>query len=159
VHGPPGDHEGEREQARPDQVGNAEVGDLGEQATADRAAHHRDPIGDLPLGEGRLQRAGVPGRLQAVDQPGLGGAAEEGEPETEQHRRSGPGNERRAGLPQQQVEQGRAEQGGGAEQERDTPADGVRDDAGRHLEQHHPDGEERVHPRSFRRTRSTRALR
>ena len=53
-------------------------------------------------------------------------------------------SERRLDLPHDEVEQRGAEQRGGTEQEREPPSARVGDDAGRDLEEHLADGEERV---------------
>ena len=85
-----------------------------------------------------------PGRLERVDEPRLGRAGEEREPEAEEDRGDRPAPQRRVDLPHDEVQEGRHEEGGRAEHVREPPAARVGDDAGRHLEDHLADGEERV---------------
>ena len=124
--------------------GHAEAGRLGDQAAGDRAGQHRDPGDDLAPAEDRLEVAVEAGRRERVDQPRLDRPGEEGEAEPEQHRGHRPLPEGRLDLPQGDVEHGRDGQRHRAEQVGDPAADGVGDDPGRDLEEHHPGGEEGV---------------
>ena len=99
---------------------------------------------DLPAAEHRLQLAREARRRERVDEPRLDRAGEEREPQAEQHRGHRPLPERCLDLPEQHVEQGRRGQRHRAEQVRGAAPDRVGDDPGRHLEQHHPRGEEGV---------------
>ena len=125
-------------------VRHAEPVELGHDTAEDRAREHRDAGHDLGPREDPLQRSPVARGLERVDQPGLGGAREEREPEPEEDRRDRPAEEAGADLPHHEVEERREHQRGGAEQEREPPAPRVGDDAGRDLEQDLADGEERV---------------
>ena len=144
VHEQERDHQRHAEQTSPDQVWDAEVGDLGDDAAEDRAGQHGDPGDDLGLGEDRLEGAAEARRLERVDEPGLGRPREEREAEPEQDRRERPSEQPGADLPHDEIEQGREQRGGRAQQEREPATTGVGDHPGRDLEQHLSDGEERV---------------
>ena len=128
----------------PDHVRDPESGELGDDAAEDGAGQHRGAGDDLGPREDPLQGPRVARRLERVDQPRLGRAGEEREPESEQDRRDRPADEPGADLPHHEVQERRQHQGGGAEQEREPAATRVGDDAGRDLEQDLADGEEGV---------------
>ena len=144
VHEPPRDDERHAEHRRAQQVGHAQVGRLGDHAAEHRPGEHRRAADRL--GPCRRPFRGCPeaGRRQGVDQPRLGRAREEREPEAEDDRGHGPADERRVDVPHDQVQQGRDEQRRRPEQEGEAPAARVGDDPGRDLEHHLPDREERV---------------
>ena len=109
-----------------------------------RAGEHADAGDDLTTSEDRFEAAVEAGRVERVDQPGFDRPGEEGEAESEQHRDDRPGPERSLDLPEQHVEQCGLHQGDRAGQVGDPPADGVGDDPGRDLEEHHAGGEKGV---------------
>ena len=123
---------------------HAKTGLLGDEASRDRAAEHRRSRDHLAAPEHRLHVAAVAGGGERVDQPRFDSAGEERESEAEQQGDNRPLPERRLDLPEHDVEQRRRRQRQRAEQVRRTAPDGVGDDPGRHLEQHHPGREERV---------------
>ena len=91
-----------------------------------------------------LQVALEAGRVERVNQPGLGSTREERESQAEQDRGDRPAPQRRMELPHHQVEEGGDEQRGGAQHIRESPAAGVGHHAGRHLEDDLANGEEGV---------------
>ena len=144
VHEQERDHQRHPEQTSADQVWHAEVGDLGDDTAQDGAGQHRDSGDDLRLGEDRLQRAAEAGRLERIDEPRLGRPREEREAEPKQDRGERPSEQPGADLPHHEVEQGREQESGRAQQERETATAGIGDHSGRDLEQHLADSEERV---------------
>jgi hypothetical protein len=149
VHEPEGEPEHHDQDEAADHERHAEAGLAGDEAAGDRADQHRRAADDLATAEDRLQLTGVAGRGERVDQPGLDRAGEEGEAEPEQHRGERPLPERRSDLPEQHVEKGRRHQRQRSEQVGDAAPDRVGDDPRRHLEQHHPGGEEGVRRERF----------
>ena len=129
---------------RPDQVRDAQVRHLRDEAARDRADQHRHAADHLGPAEDVLEVAREAGRLQRVDQPRLGGAGEEREAQAQQDRGDRPAPQRRVDLPHHQVQEGRHEQRGRAEHVRELPAARVGHDAGGHLEDHLADREEGV---------------
>ncbi len=144
AHEQEGCHQGHAQHERPQQVGHAEVGHLRHDAAQHGAAQHRHAADGLAAAEDGLEVAAEAGGAERVDQPGLGGAAEEGEPQAQQDGGEGPADERRLELPHGQVEQRGQQQDGRAEHEGEAAPPRVRHDAGGNLEDHHPDGEEGV---------------
>ena len=94
------------------------------------------PRHDLCPGEDGFERAREAGRAQRIDEPRLGRAGEEREPQPEQDRSDRPAEEPGADLPHDQVQERRGEQRRGPEQEREAATAGVGHDPGRDLEQH-----------------------
>ena len=74
-------------------IGHAEAGHLGHEAAEHRAAQHGHAADGLATAEDGLEVALEAGGAERIDQPGLRGAAEEGEAETEQHGGQGPADE------------------------------------------------------------------
>ena len=139
-----GDGEGQAQHRRPQQVRDAQVGDLRDVPAANRAAEHGDAVHDLPLRQHALERSFEAGRGERVDEPGLHGAREEREAQSDADGCEDPTPKRSLAMPHPQIEQGRRQQRRGAEQERRTSAPRVRDDARRDLEQHHAGAERGV---------------
>ena len=138
------------EHRRPDHVGDPKVRRLGDDAARHGPDEHRHAADDLGPAEDVLEMAGEARRLEGVDEPRLGGAREEREAESEQDRGDRPAPQRRVRLPHQQVEQRGEQERRGAEQVGEATAPGVGDDAGRDLEEHLPDREERVRREGLR---------
>ena len=128
----------------PEQERNPERGELGHVSAHHRAREHGHSGDNLPLRKDRVEAAGEPGGLKGVDQPRLHRSGEEREPKAEQRRHDRPLPEGRAQLPEEDVEQRGDGERDRAQQVRRPPPDRVRHDAGGHLEEDHPDGEERV---------------
>ena len=102
------------------------------------------PITTWPRANTASRSPVKPVAVERVDEPRLRRAGEEREAEAEQDGDDDPQPEAGLHLPEQDVEQRRRGEHDGAEQVRRAAADGVGDDARRHLEQDHPRRVERV---------------
>ena len=128
------------------QVRHAQVGELGDEAAGDRADQHRAAAERPALGRRRCSEAArEAGRVQRVDQPRLGRAGEEGEAQAQQDRgdRPAPAAARGSATSRDTAASSRAASPAPSRNEK-PPAAHVGDDAGRHLEDDLPEGEERV---------------
>src|SRR2546429_393306 len=108
------------------------------------AGNHRHSGAHRATPETRLELAGETGRLERIHQPRLYGTGKEGEPKADQHGNDCPLPERCVDSPEQHIQQGRRRQRYRPEQVRGAAPDGVGDNPGRHLEDHHARGKEGI---------------
>jgi len=120
-------------------VRNSQI-DLPQEPAPHGASKHGGAGDYLAPAKHGLDFTRVPGGMEGVDQPGLGGAGEECEAEPDQHRDQDPPPDWRLEVPEGQVGSRCHEERGRTEDERGSPAERVCDHSSGYLEDHHAGG-------------------